>query len=202
LQVRTDCLLLDLDTTNSGVQDSAERPVERLFENTFEKSWCMPWKCNSKRPSGKLLVAATSQCSARAAPPRHIERSRLNPRREQLPPIARAMPITNILRHEGWKGDIALCLWETTRYDPDPGPSTSTMPRSFSRNLTNPAAQLFDPPPVPHAMYHTRTFVPNHNHHPHYGHFPFRNPPAYYISSHIIPEGAHHQHPAAHNFLI
>jgi hypothetical protein len=83
------------------------------------------------------------------------------------------------------------------RYDPAPGPSTSTMPRSFSRDLSNSAPQLYDPPPLPHPMYHTHPFVPNHNHHPDYG--PFRGPPAQYIPPHMISEGAHHQHPAVHN---
>jgi hypothetical protein len=85
-----------------------------------------------------------------------------------------------------------------SRHDPDPGPSKSTMPRSFSRDLSNAAPQLYDPPPLPHPMHHTHPFVLNHNH-PDYNHFPFRGPLTQYIPPHIISEGAHHQHPAAHN---
>ena len=76
-------------------------------------------------------------------------------------------------------------------HDPEPSPSTLTMPQSFSQDLTNVTPQHDYLPPA-HSSYHIHPSVPNHTNHLDYGPYSFCGPP------HINSEGTHHQ-PTTHN---
>lgn len=86
------------------------------------------------------------------------------------------------------------------RHDLEPGPSTSTMSRSLSRDTIN----IIRSAPVSHLRYPDTSLVPNYTHHlQHNTTYPFHGPPSQYIHPHVVSQAEHgNQHTPPHNLYL